>query len=286
MLTLTEIRAYRSQTYHTAPGLELHSIEDAAEFVNQRGFVFFWPIKGIEFPSLWAAVAGQRPVADEHDDPGHITWGWKDDSLGKKFWYYGRVIKHRNAFISLEMLPYFYALSPNYGEPEDDYLIQYEQGQLRPESRWVYEALLHEGPMDTISLRKASRLANRESDGRFSAALDNLQMDFRILPIGVAPVGAWRYAFIYECTHRHFPDIFQRVIDMDLSEPAARCKIADTCLKALGAVRTEDIQKLFGWPSAQTRQALEELEKSGTNVGPVKLENQTGEWFVLKDLLR
>ncbi len=286
MLSFEEIRAHRSQTYRTAPGLELHSIADAVEFVNQRGFVFFWPIKGIEYPSLWAAVAGQRPVADEHDDPGHITWGWKDEALDKKFWYYGRVLKHRNAFISLEMLPYFYALSPNYGEPEDDYLIQYEQGQLRPESRWVYEALLHEGPMDTISLRKASRLANRESDGRFNAALDNLQMDFRIIPIGVAPVGAWRYAFIYECTHRHFPDIFQRVIDLDLSEPAARCKITETYLKTLGAGRAEDIQKLFGWSSGQTRQALAEIEKSGEFAGAEKLENQVGEWFVLTDLLR
>ncbi len=286
MLTLAEIHSYRSQTYRTAPGLELHSIQDAAEFVNQRGFVFFWPIKGIEFPSLWSAVAGQRPVADEHDDPGHITWGWKDDSLDKKRWYYGRVLKHRNAFISLEMLPYFYALSPNFGEPEDDYLIEYEQGLLRPESKWVYEALLHEGPMDTISLRKAARLANRESDGRFNAALDNLQMDFRVIPIGIAPVGAWRYAFIYECTHRHFPDIFQRVIDLGLSEPAARCKIAHAYLEALGAARAEDIQKLFGWSSTQVRQALEELEKSGTIVGAEKLENQAGEWFVLKQLLR
>src|SRR5512135_3695577 len=201
MLTLAALHAHRSQTYRTTPGMQLHSIEDAVEFVNQRGFVFFWPNKGTEFPSLWAAVAGDRPVPDEHDDPAHITWGWKDDSLGKKRWYYGRVLKHRNAMISLALLPYFYALSPNYGEPEEDYLIQYQLGQLRPESKWVYEALLHEGPMDTISLRKRAHLSNRESDGRFNAALDNLQMDFRVIPIGIAPVGAWRYAFIYECTH-------------------------------------------------------------------------------------
>ncbi len=286
MLTLANLRSHRSQTYRTAPGLEVRSIEDAVEFVNQRGLVFFWPIKGIEFPSLWAAVAGQRPVADEHDDPGHITWGWKDDSLDKKRWYYGRVLKHRNAFISLELLPYFYALSPNYGEPADDYLIQYEQGQLRPESKWVYEALLNEGPMDTISLRKASRLSNRESDGRFNAALDNLQMDFRIIPIGVAPVGAWRYAFIYECTHRHFPDIFQRVIELGLSEPLARCKITETYLQTVGASRVEDIQRLFGWTALQVRRALEELEKSGKIAGGVNLENQSGEWFVITGLLR
>jgi hypothetical protein len=285
MLSLASLQAYRSQTFRTAPGMQLHSVEEAEEFVNQRGFVFFWPNKGIEFPSLWSAVAGDRPVADEHDDPGHITWGWKDDSLDKKRWYYGRVLKHRNAFISLGLLPYFYALSPNYGEPADDYLIQYQQGQLRPESKWVFEALLHEGPMDTISLRKAARLSSRESDGRFNAALDNLQMDFRITPIGVAPVGAWRYAFIYECTHRHFPDLFQRVLDLDLSEPLARRKITATYLQAIGAARLADVQKLFGWTSLQARRALEEIENSGEITGGVHVENNSGEWFVLTDLI-
>ncbi len=285
MLTSSAIQNYRSTTFRTAPGLQLHTVEEAEEFVNQRGFVFFWPNKGNEFPSLWAAVAGDRPVPDEHDDPAHITWGWKDDSLGKKRWYYGRVLKHRNAMISLALLPYFYALSPNYGEPEEDYLIQYELGQLRPESKWIYEALLHEGPMDTISLRKAARLSNRESDGRFNAALDNLQMDFRVIPIGIASVGAWRYAFIYECTHRHFPDLFQRVMDLSLSEPLARCKIAGTYLKTLGAARVEDVQKFFGWTQAQARQALEDLAKSGEINEGVEVENRSGEWFAISDLL-
>ena len=46
-------------------------------------------------PSLWTAVAGDRPVADAHDDPGHITWGWKDRSLDKKIWYYGKILRRK-----------------------------------------------------------------------------------------------------------------------------------------------------------------------------------------------
>ena len=282
-LRIELLNALRARTFRTAPGLGLHSVEEAEEFVNQRGFVFFWPIKGVEFPSLWAAAAGDRPVPDEHDDPGHVTWDWKDSSLGLKRWYYGRVLKHHNAMISLELLPYFYALSPNYGEPEDDYLIEYEQGQLRPESKWVFEALLHEGPMDTISLRKAARLSNHESDGRFNRALDDLQMDFRITPIGIAPVGAWRYAFIYECTHRHFPDLFERVVQQNLSEPIARQKIAMTYMQSVGAARASDIQKIFGWTLSQVNQSLQEPLQSGDVIAGVKLENQPGEWIVLND---
>src|SRR5689334_11523643 len=86
------IKDYRAQTFRTAPGLRLNNADQAVDFVNQRGFIFFWPIKGVELPNLWSAAAGDRPVADEHDDPGHMTWGWKDSLLGQRRWYYGRVV--------------------------------------------------------------------------------------------------------------------------------------------------------------------------------------------------
>src|SRR6266542_6009645 len=143
------LRAYRAQAYHTAPAKRVKSKDEAVEFVNERGFIFFWPIKGVTLPSLWAAVAGDRPVADAHDDPGHVTWGWKDSLLGQRKWYYAKVLRRKSTLISLAMAPYFYALSENYGEPESDYLLQYEQGLLSQEAKAVYEALLLEGTMHT-----------------------------------------------------------------------------------------------------------------------------------------
>jgi hypothetical protein len=251
------IKAYRAQSYRTAPGLRLTSPDQAVDFVNQRGFIFFWPIKGVEMPSLWAAVAGDRPVPEEHDDPGHVTWDWKDSMLGKRRWYYGRVIKHRNAMLSLEALPYFYALSPNYGDPENDYLEQYDQGVMTSEAKSLYEALLHEGPLDTIALRKAARLSSRESDGRFNKALNDLQMEFKILPVGVAPVGAWRYAFIYELTHRHIPDLIERA--SQIYESNARQKLANLYMKSLGAAPITGISRLFGWNREVTERCVTQL---------------------------
>jgi hypothetical protein len=284
-LSIQKLNEYRARTYHTAPGMRLTSVEDAVNFVNQRGFISFWPIKGLELPSLWAAAAGDRPVADEHDDPGHKTWGWKDDSLGKKRWYYGRVIKRRNAMISLEALPLFYALSPNYGEPEQDYLIQYEQGQLRPEAKWVFEALLQQGPLDTLALRKAAHLSSTGSDSHFTRALDDLMMEFRILPVGVAPVGAWKYAFIYDCTHRHLPDLFERVVQAGLEEPDARRRILELYLKSTGAAQEADMTRIFGWTARQTHLAVSELAAQNLVSGQVTLENRPGEWIALQEIL-
>jgi hypothetical protein len=160
---------------------------------------------------------------------------------------------------SFQLLPYFYALTPNYGEPNEDYLIQYEQGQLRPEAKWVFEALLNEGPLDTLALRKAAHLSNPGSDSRFNRALDDLQTDFRILPIGIAPVGAWRYAFIYECTHRHYPDLFERVTNLNLTEAAARQEIAAHYFRSVGAARLIDVSRLFNWRTPDTQKALSAL---------------------------
>jgi hypothetical protein len=111
-LTLKKIQAHRNRTYRISRPIKTK--EQAVDFVNTRGFIYFWPIKDVTLPSLWTAVAGSRPVADAHDDPGHVTWGWKDSLLGQRQWYYAKVLRKRATMISLETVPCFYALSENY----------------------------------------------------------------------------------------------------------------------------------------------------------------------------
>ncbi|MGW8251658.1 MAG: AlkZ-related protein, partial [Anaerolineales bacterium] len=101
-------------------------------------------------------------------------------------------------------------LSENYGAPEEDYLTIYEQGRLTQEAKSVYEALLDQGALDTIALRKAARLSSRESDSRFNKALTDLQTDFKIVPVAVAQTGGWRYAFVYDIVARHYPQIVEQ----------------------------------------------------------------------------
>lgn len=282
MVAFDLISTYRAHTFLTAPGLRINSQEQAVEFVNKSGFIFFWPISGVPLPSLWTAAAGDRPVADAHDDPGHITWEWKDSALGKHIWYYARVLHHRNSIISLTDLPYFYALSPNYGEPELDYLEQYQQGKLTLESKLLYEALLHEGALDTISLRRASHMAGAGSETRFNRALDQLQGEFKVLPIGTAKVGAWRYAFVYDLVHRHFPTLIDRA--RDVAEKDARSYLTLRYLRMVGAVPAKTIQKLFGWPISTTLQTLQLLENQGSIQTGVIFDDQPGEWIVLTQL--
>lgn len=256
-----DIATYRARTFRSLPALRLRSREEAINFVNQRGFVLFWPAQGLIMPSLWVATAGDRPVADAHDDPGHICWDWKDSLLGKRVWYYARVIRGKNTLIALEALPYFYALSPNYGDPEHDYLDQYHEGLLTLEAKQVYEALLREGPLDTLALRRAAHLSSPESTSRFERALTTLQMQFRVLPIGTAEVGAWRYAFVYDVTHRHFPDLIAQA--GRIQEDEARAYLLRRYLLSVGAIPSSHPMRLFGWNEIDLQRAIHWLERDG-----------------------
>lgn len=278
------IQSYRTRTYNLLPGQRLKSIEQALQFVEERGFIFFWPITGIELPSLWTAVAGDRPVADAHDDPGHVSWGWKDELLGQRRWYYAKVLRKKATIISLSVVPYFYALSENYGSYEDDYLTLYEQGRMTQEARTVYEALLSEGPLHTVALRQATHLTSRESDYRFNRALTELQADFKILPVGVARAGGWNYAFTYDITARHYPELPEQA--HEITQREARRKLAELYLLAVGAAQIGDVVKLFGWQKKHAQRAVEDL--AGGPGEPVsryaKIENLGGEWIVLRSL--
>ncbi|MEI6290488.1 MAG: crosslink repair DNA glycosylase YcaQ family protein [Chloroflexota bacterium] len=261
-LPLEVLTAYRAETFLLPPYQPLINPDQALRWVNSRGFVFFWPIKGILLPSLWMAVVGDRPVGDNHDDPGHITWGWKDDALGKRRWYYAKMLRKKATLISLEIAPFFYALTENYGAPEEDYLLMYEQGRMTLAAKQVYEAILKEGALNTIDLRKKARLSSTQSDTEFNRALEVLQADMKILPVGIAEAGAWRYSFIYDLVPRHYPELPEQA--RVISEADAREKLVWLTFRSLGAVTVKELQKLFGWSPELLQRTLKKMLEKGT----------------------
>jgi hypothetical protein len=282
-LTFDQIQAYRAHTYRLAPGARLTDREQAIAYVAERGFVYFRPIKGVTLPSLWGAVAGDRPVPDEHDDPGHVTWGWKDELLGARVWYYAKLLRKKATFVSLDVVPAFYALSENFGEPEQDYLVQYDAGRLTVEAKTLYETLLTEGPLDTVSLRKLARMTSKASDSPFNRALETLQADFKILPVGVSQAGAWKYAFIYECVHRWYPDLPERAHAIRQAE--ARATLAGLYLRSVGAAQLRDLAALFGWPAQEVAKTVEALVRAGIAQDGITVADRPGAWVALGELV-
>lgn len=272
------LQHYRDTTYYLSPDRKVMTPTDAVDFVNMRGFVYFWPIKGVIFPSLWAAVAGNRPVPNEHDDPGHITWRWKDESLDKRLWYYAKILRGRATLIALDIAPYFYALSENFGEPELDYEIQYQDGLLSHEAKLIYEKLISDGPLDTVNLRRRINMTSKASNYPFSRALTHLQRNFNILPVGVAQTGSWGYSFIYECVHRWYPDLPAEA--RAITRRSARSKLVEHHLRSVGAATAADVRKLFQWPKRDVEQALDDVTIAGAVERGYEMEGERGEFFV------
>jgi tetratricopeptide (TPR) repeat protein len=197
--------------------------------------------------------------------------------------YYGKILRKKATIISMEVAPYFYALTENYGSPEEDYLTIYEQGRMTQEAKSVYEALLGCSPQDTINLRKAAHLASQDSSSRFERALADLQADFKIMPVAVVDAGSWHYSFAYDIVARYEPAIVE--IARYLGELDARQKILERYFHSLGAAQFRDLTRLFGWKPVDIHQAIQRLENIGTIQKVVDASGLPGEWMVLHELL-
>lgn len=283
MTTFDRIREYRSHTFGYHPKDRVKTKDEAIRYVNDRGYIYFWPIHGITFPSLWGAISGDRPVPNNHDDPGHISWDWKDSLLGKHIWYYGKILRKKATIISMAIAPYFYALTENYGSPEEDYLTIYEQGRMTQEAKAVYEALLESSPLDTITLRKKAHLTSHDSENRFNRALTDLQADFKIMPVEVVDAGSWHYSFAYAIVARYEPSLLENA--RYLGEMDARQKILELYFLSVGAAQIRDLIKLFGWKPSDIDQTIARLEHDGIIRIHQVLDGVAGQWMILRELL-
>ena len=265
--TITEewIEERRARNYHRTPDLRIETPEAARAFVDEVGFCHFWPTKGAELPNLFHAIAGRvRPVPMQHDDPDiNKCWRWKDAALGKRQWCYGKLLRKRATLVSLEILPLFYASSENLGEV-DDYLDEYRAGNMTAEAKWIYEALLEHGPLDTIQLRQKASLSSSGAKSRFDRALVELQAGFKVLPIGVARAGRWRYAFTYEILLRHFPKLPEqsRAIKRSVAQRALVLRYLDNVV-ATDRAMIKRIFHVLKWTSAELERSISALLKKG-----------------------
>jgi len=261
-----EIQRRREFNYRRTTERRVQTIEEARQFVEEVGFCHFWPIKDVEMPNLFHAIAGRvREVPNVHNDPDlGKCWGWKDHSLDKKWWYYGKLLRRRATLVSLEMLPAFYACSENYGDLTD-YLAEYEDGKMTAEAKAIYEAILEHGPLDTVRLRREARMSAESAKSRFDRALVELQVGLKVLPIGVAEAGAWNYAFTYEIVQRYFPELPKQACNVKRNE--ARHTLLLRYLDNVVAADRAMVAKVFHvlrWTPTELNRTVAKLLEEGT----------------------
>jgi hypothetical protein len=279
-LTLDRLQSLRAERYRQHPDLRVQSEGEALAFLDDVGLCLLFSAKGAELPSLWGALCGEnRPVPRHHDSRElGLAWRWKDTLPVAGKVLYGKFLRKRPVFISLDLAPFFYALSPNYGDPAQDYLDDYHDGRLSVESKQVYETLLEEGALPTSRLRREAGLAGKTNATRFDRALAELQMDFRIAKVAISDANRWGYCYVYDLLPRHFPGVVEAA--RTISGRQARETILLRYLRTVVAATPAQVRSVLGWPQGEIDRLVARLADEGRLEAQVRIEGLRGEYLV------
>jgi uncharacterized protein YcaQ len=132
-------------------------------------------------------------------------------------------------------------------------------------------------------MRRLVHMTGKASNSPFERGLVSLQRDFKILPVGVAQAGAWRYSFIFDLVHRYYPELPEQARPILRSE--ARMVLVERYLKSVGAATTGDTRKMFQWPRADIDRTVDRLVQEGRLESGYQVKGASGDHLVATQLL-
>ncbi len=279
-LTLDNLQTSRAVRYRQRPDLRVNTEKEALAFLNDVGLCSLFSAKGIELPSLWGALCGEdRPLPQNHDNRElGLAWQWKDTLPIAGQVLYGKFLRKRPVFISLDLAPHFYALSPNYGDLAEDYLQDYVDGRLSVESKQVYEILLKLGALPTSRLRREAGLAGKTNATRFDRALAELQMDFRIVKVAISDANRWGYCYVYDLLPRRFPEIVQA--SRSIQGRQARETIMLRYLRTVIAATPQQVGRVLGWTKPDVERLVARLAGDNKLDAGIQIEGMAEPYMV------
>lgn len=277
-----KIEQLRDRIYRRNYILQVKTMDQALDFINEVGFCFAFSAKNSELPCLWHAACGERspvmPKHTHHDPYISLVWRAKDELPAKQSVYYGKVIKKRPAFISLAYFPYFYA---QFGSRQntDAYLVDFMRGELSSPARKIMDALQENSPLITRDLKLASGMSRPDQRYIFDQAMAELQMKMYILKIAefYEP-----FTFLWELVPNRFPAEIAQA--QKISPETARLKILKKYFHNVLIGTALQIQRLFGWSKPVVDGLLAQLLDQKFITDTNEIEGERGKWFGLPTL--
>jgi hypothetical protein len=279
-LTHDTLQTARAQRYRQYPHLRVRTEDEALDFLNDVGFCLLFSAKDLELPSLWGALCGEDlPLPNHHDNRElGLAWHWKDKLPIEGKVLYGKFLRKKPVFVSLDLVPHFYALSPNYGDLAEDYMQDYLDGRLTVEAKQVYEVLLEQGALPTSRLRLEAGLSGKANASRFDRALAELQMDFRIAKVAISDANRWGYCYVYDLLPRHLPE--EVAAAGSIRGQQARETLLLRYLQTVIAATPRQVCRLFGWQSGDVDRLTGRLVAEGRLREGVRIEGLEGQYLV------
>ncbi|HVD30467.1 MAG TPA: hypothetical protein VNE19_01990 [Methylomirabilota bacterium] len=246
----------RALTRHRERIAARHAVKTAdalVRMVNDLGFCF----------AFTGESAYPIPAAFDHLDTRsdgrkwEWMWGWKDELAEKKRLYYGKLLVKKPTFVSMKMLPVFYATFGRAGDA-DDHLEDVRAGRLSEIARRVIEFLAVNGETQTKRMRSALGITSQEGKSDYAKAIEELQRLMYVARVRAVGEGREDYNYTYDLFVHRYPETV-RAAERASSADAMTALLAHL-LDLAGGVSEAKVTKLFDWSEERVAHAARRLE--------------------------
>ena len=242
---------------HRSAITKRHRVRNAdqlVKLVDEVGFCFAFTLRTGDAPL--PAGFDHLSTNDEGRKWGWI-WEWKDDLAAERRLYYGTLLARKPTFVSLGMLPTFYATFGRAGEP-DDHLEDVRAGRLSDISRRVIDFLGSSGETQTKRMRAALGIVSKEGKRDYDKAIDEVQRLMYVARVRAVGEGREDYNYTYDLFVRRYPEAVKRA--ERISSHDATGALLEQALGLAGALSEKQITRLFEWGDDRNRRTIAHLE--------------------------
>jgi hypothetical protein len=242
---------------HQAKVLKTHRVRNAGQLVqliDALGFAFAFTLRTGDAP---IPACFDHLSTNDTDRKWSWMWGWKDELPEEKKLYYGVLLSRKPTFVSMKLLPTFYATFGRAGEA-DDHEADVRAGRLSDVARRIIEFLAQNGETQTKRMRAELGITSKEGRATYGKAIDDIQ---RLMYVArVRAVGEFRedYNYTYDLFVRRYPEAVKAAERLS-SADATAALVARTCELA-GAVTEKQLARLFEWDDAVAQRAIGRAE--------------------------
>ena len=235
----------------------VHRVRNAEELVTMVdafGFCFAFTLRTGDAPI--PACFDHLSTSSEDRKWGWM-WDWKDDLPEKKRLYYGKLLVRKPTFVSMKMLPTFYAVFGRAGEA-DDHLDDVRAGRLSDIARRIIDYLAQRGETQTKRMRADLGITSQEGKSDYANAVEELQRLMYVARVKAVGEGRVDYNYTYDLFVRRYPEIVRSA--ERISSNDAMTTLLRRLLELAGGVSAKQVKRLFDWDDEQTERTTLRLE--------------------------
>src|SRR5213083_320671 len=262
---MTATRAFRQAPRPRGSDLEadrarvsrVHRVRNAeglVTMVDAFGFCFAFTLRTGDAP---IPACFDHLSTNSEDRKWGWMWGWKDELAEAKRVYYGKLLIRKPTFVSMKMLPTFYATFGRAGEA-DDHLDDVRAGRLSDIARRIIDFLAQNGETQTKRMRAALGISSPEGKADYAKAIEELQRLMYVARVRAVGEGREDYNYTYDLFVHRYPEVV-RAAERASSADAMSALLAHL-LGLSGGVTERQVTKLFDWSEDRVAHVARRLE--------------------------